>query len=140
METECRQENRPWIISNLVVSDVEKAAELYKTVFDFKILELNKSPDGDVWHAELSYHDQMIMIAKEGEYEGVKYQSPKSLGVNSPMSLYVYCENVDNFYQHAIQHGVKGLNEPTDAFWGDRYCRIEDIDGYVWCVGTQIKG
>src|SRR5438552_12532451 len=46
-------------------------------------------------------------------------------------------DEVDALYTRMTEHGYRGLKEPWDAFWGQRYAVIEDPDGnllslYAW--------
>jgi uncharacterized glyoxalase superfamily protein PhnB len=94
--------------------------------------------DGSTFHAEIKYKSQMIMLAKEGSFEGMA-KAPVSINAESPMNLYVYCENVDEFYKTAVAAGAKSISEPQDMFWGDRMCRLKDLDGYAWAFATHQK-
>ena len=38
-------------------------------------------------------------------------------------------ESVDRLYERATVHGHKGLQPPSDGFWGARYAIVEDPDG-----------
>jgi catechol 2,3-dioxygenase-like lactoylglutathione lyase family enzyme len=38
-------------------------------------------------------------------------------------------EEVDQTYAKIVKAGHKGLKEPWDAFWGQRYAIVEDPDG-----------
>jgi len=126
----------PWISSYITVRDVDKAAEFYKKAFHFSVRELAPGEDGTTAHAELTYKDQLVMLGKEGGW-GATSKSPVSNGVESPISLYVYTENVDEFYKHALDHHAEGLAAPENMFWGDRMCKLKDPDGYVWCFATN---
>ena len=38
-------------------------------------------------------------------------------------------EEVDELFENLLDSGGKSLRKPWDAFWGQRYCSIEDPDG-----------
>lgn len=120
----------------ITVQDVDKAANFYKAAFRFDIHELARGEDGVTLHAELTYKSQLIMLGREGAYAG-KCKPPVSNGVESPITLYVYTDNVDDFYQHAVSNQAAGITPPEDMFWGDRMCKLKDPDGYVWCFATR---
>ncbi len=130
-------ENATWVSPYITVSDVDKAAEFYQKAFQFQKLNLAPGEDGSTWHGEMRYQDQLIMMGKAGAYGG-KTQSPLQSGIESPMNLYLYCENVDEFFKKAVAAGAKALAAPEDMFWGDRMCRLKDIDGYLWCFATFL--
>ena len=73
------------------------------------------------------------MLGKAGVYGG-KTLAPKDSGVDSPLNLYVYCENVDTFHKKAVEAGAISLGAPDNMFWGDRMCRLQipmDIPGVL---------
>lgn len=134
-----RPENVGWVLPHITVSNVDVMAKFYEKAFKFVIKELVPGEDGSTWHGELRYKDQLIMLGKAGAYGDIsKTRPPIMAGVESPMSLYLYCEDVDQFYKDAIAAGAISLMEPQDMFWGDRMCRLKDPDGFVWAFGTKL--
>ena len=47
--------------------------------------------------------------------------------------------DVDSLYEAALKAGAKSLGAPENMFWGDRMCRLQDLDGYIWCFATAIR-
>ena len=125
----------PSVSPYLTVTNVDRAATFYQKAFQFTLSEMKSGEDETGMHAEMKYKDQLIMIGKEGAY-GSPLKSPCTSGVESPITLCVYCENVDAFYKAAITQGAKSISEPEDMFWGDRMCRLQDPDHYTWCFLT----
>ncbi len=122
----------PWISNYLIVKDVEAARKFYIDAFGFsKTDEVSYDDNGRLIHAAIKYHDIIFMIGAEGAY-GKELVTPNTSGVPCPVTLYVYCEDVDVFYAHALKHGAKSTLDPTDTFWGDRMCQVTDLDGYHW--------
>lgn len=126
-----------WVSPHLMIKDIEPLLDFYQKAFGFEILEAVKGPDGIVVHAELRCKDQMLMLGKSGAHGGTT-KSPKETGVESPMNLYIYCEDVDTFYQHAVSAGAKSQSAPENMFWGDRMCQLIDPEGYSWCFATHL--
>lgn len=127
--------NFPWLSTCMTVKDVKVAADFYKKAFQFVITDLVMGEDDTYWHGELRYKDGVVMIGKEGAW-GNTNKTPANSKIQSPINHYVYCEDVDKFYQSAIEAGAKAVSAPEKMFWGDRMCRLEDLDGYVWCFAT----
>ncbi len=80
--------------------------------------------------------DAIIMFAPEGTCD-MPQRCPATSGNLIPMHIHIYCEDTDKLYNQAITHGATSKLEPHDAFWGDKYCQISDINGYVWSLGTH---
>ncbi len=119
-----------WVSPYIMVSHLESALTFYHKTFGFEITET--TPE----HAEMRYKDQILMFGQEGAYGG-KSRSPKSSQVESPITLYIYCEDVDTFYKNAVEFGAKSITAPEDVFWGDRMCRLQCPEGYTWAFATN---
>jgi uncharacterized glyoxalase superfamily protein PhnB len=128
----------PGLIPYLVVRDAEKAVDFYQKAFGFTLTcGPHKGEDGKIQHVEMRYEDTMIMFCPEGAWGQVDKKAPATQGVQSPIVLYVYCKDVDAFYQNAVKNGAEALGAPEDCFWGDRMCRLGDQDGYQWSFATN---
>jgi uncharacterized glyoxalase superfamily protein PhnB len=53
------------------------------------------------------------------------------------MSLYLYVENSDAFFDKAVQAGATAIGKMEDMFWGDRVGQLKDPYGYLWTVATH---
>jgi uncharacterized glyoxalase superfamily protein PhnB len=133
-------EHFPWVSAYFIVKNVDTSTDFYQKAFGFSLREkVCIGEDKVAGHAEMLYKDQLIMFGLEGEYEGKKSaKAPLSSQLECPVSLYIYCENVDKFYEHALSLGAKSVEEPKDAFWGDRVCRVECPEGYRWSFATHL--
>ncbi len=118
----------------LVVRDGVRAIDFYKKSFGASELSRMGTPDGKIAHAELKIGDSMIMLSDEM----MEYKSPQSLG-GSPVSIFLYVEDVDSVFNKAVQAGAKGDTPPADMFWGDRYGKLTDPFGHSWGIATHIE-
>src|SRR5947208_3037975 len=107
----------------LTVIDVDKAADFYQKAFQFTLSEVKSDDDGKGMHAEMDYNGQLIMAGKQGAF-GSSLKSPRTSGVESPITLCLYCDNVDEFYKSAVANGAKSISAPEDMPWGHRMCRL----------------
>ncbi|MDF2940552.1 MAG: Glyoxalase/bleomycin resistance protein/dioxygenase [Gammaproteobacteria bacterium] len=130
-----RPEGMSWLIPYLMVKDAGKAANFYHKVFGFEILSEAKDDKGQIMHAELRYKDIVIMC---GRMPG--YTPPQASGqaFTAPITLYVYCEDVNAKFEQIKQSEAKIISEPEDSFWGDRTFTATDLDGNAWCFATNI--
>lgn len=127
----------PWLSPYLTVRDSDRTIAFYQKAFGFEVRMKMPMPDGRTGHVEMTYQDALIMFGPEGGFGGV-CKAPVSLGAPSPVSLYVYCEDVDALHARAVAAGCTSDLPPTDMFWGDRMCKLTDPDGHVWIFATNV--
>jgi PhnB protein len=118
----------------LVVSDAARAIDFYKRAFGASELARMGTPEGKIGHAELKIGDSIIMLSDEL----MGNRSPQTLG-GSPVSIFLYVEDVDSVFNQAVNAGAKSDASPTDMFWGDRFGRLTDPFGHVWAIATNIE-
>ncbi|WP_010301402.1 VOC family protein [Candidatus Odyssella thessalonicensis] len=129
----------PALFPYLVVKDANKAIEFYKKAFGFTLSsDPAKDDNGKIQHVEMKFgQDVWVMFAPEGCWDSPR-RSPATLGVMCPLSLYIYCKDVDALYEQALANGATSTMKPKDGFWGDRFCTLIDPDGYEWMFATNI--
>ncbi len=132
-----KQPNYSQCVPAVVVSNVSRAIDFYTKAFGFQYIEEESisEENADIQHAALRLGEFTIMLTPEGAFD-MPHKTPKSMGMPSPMSLYVYTQNVDQLYKKAVAGGAKSSQAPEDSFWGDRFCKLEDPDGYEWMFAT----
>ncbi len=117
---------------HLVIDGANEAIAFYKKAFGAEQLELMPSPDGKVLHCTLKIFDSNIMLCDPmGDAKDAKALS------GSPVCLHLFVEDVDKVYEQAIAAGAKETMPIFDAFWGDRYGKLEDPFGHSWSVATR---
>ena len=128
----------PWLTPYLTVRDAERSLDFYQRAFGFEPgMEPMRDSEGKIVHAEMRYRGAVIMMAPENAWGGT-CKSPSTSGSETPIGLYLYCDNVDGFYSRAVEQGAESIDEPTEMFWGDRMCTLRDPDGYVWSFATNV--
>lgn len=118
----------------LIVRNAASAIEFYKKAFGATELVRMADPSGKVRHAEIKIGDSPVMLADEFPEEGVR--SPQSFG-GSPVSFYIYVEDVDAVFGQAIAAGAKVARPVADQFYGDRNGGVTDPFGHVWYIATH---
>ena len=125
------------ITPQLVVRGVVKAVEFYERAFGASELYRNLAPDGvSVMHSEMLLGSSRFFVNDEFPEYGVL--SPKSLN-GSPVTLHLYVEDVDSFFEQAVEAGAEIVMPVADAFWGDRYGILVDPFGHRWSVASRIE-
>ena len=120
----------------LIIKGAAKALEYYKKAFGAKETLRFAAPGGTIGHAEIQIGDSMIMLADE--YPDMGYRSPLSLG-GSAVSILLYVEDVDRWFDRAIAAGGKATRPVADQFYGDRSGTLTDPFGHVWTISTHVE-
>jgi len=120
----------------LIVTDAAQALDFYRSAFGAEETVRMPGPDGRVMHAEMRLADSVFMLGEESPEMGAR--GPKSYG-GSPVTLYVYVEDVDSAWDQAVKAGAKEISPLTNMFWGDRTGRLEDPFGHRWSLSQHIE-
>lgn len=125
------------VTPHLVISGAAEAISFYASAFGATEHYRMPHDDGRLLHGEIQIGDSRLFVADEfPEFGGAK--SPKSLG-DSPVTLHLYVENVDEAFQRAVDAGATAKMPPADMFWGDRYAQVIDPFGHIWSLATHIE-
>jgi len=117
--------------------DCRKAIDFYKAAFGAQERYAMPGPDGKgIMHAEVLVGDSIVMMGDENPQQNCK--SAESMG-GSPISFYLYVENVDAAFRRAVEAGAKVQMDVQDMFWGDRAGSVQDPFGYNWMLATHTK-
>ena len=54
-----------------------------------------------------------------------------------PAFLYVYVDDADTVFRHALDLGAKSIEQPQDMPYGDRRAMVEDPWGNAWQIATH---
>jgi PhnB protein len=123
------------ITPNLVVPDGARAIDYYVRAFGAEEIVRMPKPGGGILHAEMKIGDSFFMLGEEMPEMGAR--SPQAFG-GSPVSFYVYFEDVDAAYERAVRAGGEGVFPPADMFWGDRMGRLKDPFGHNWSLARHV--
>jgi PhnB protein len=123
------------VTPSLMVRGADQALDFYKKAFNAEETLRMPGPDGKIMHAEFRIGDSVLMLGEEMPSMGGK--SPQALG-GSPVSFFIYLENVDQAWQRAISAGAKQVMPLADMFWGDRAGCVDDPFGHHWWLAQHI--
>lgn len=119
----------------LIVKDANRAIDFYKRAFGAEEKFRIDAKEGKVGHAELKIGDSVIMLADE--FPNMKAVAPNPEG--SSFSILLYVENVDEFFDRAVDNGAVIVHPLKDQFYGDRMGTIKDPFGHVWNIASQVE-
>jgi uncharacterized glyoxalase superfamily protein PhnB len=121
----------------LVLKDARKAVEFYKRALGAQELMIMPGADGKgVMHAEIRIGDSIVMLGEE--CPGAPCKSAETLG-GSPVSFYIYVEDVDAAFKVAVDAGAEVEMAVREMFWGDRMGSVRDPFGYSWGLATHTR-
>lgn len=120
----------------LIVRDASKAIDFYKKAFGATEIFRMDAPGEKVAHCELEIGDSKIMLADEFPNMGATAPGEE---VGKSFSLLLYVENVDEFFERAINAGAKVVRNLKDEFYGDRMGTVQDPFGHHWNLATHVE-
>jgi PhnB protein len=118
----------------LVVNDAARALDFYAKAFGAKEKARMPGPGGRIMHAEMQIGDSMVMLSDE--------MGPNKSALTyggSPVSIFLYVDDVDSVFNQAVTAGAKADMPPQDMFWGDRFGKLTDPFGHYWALATHIE-
>jgi len=124
------------VIPRLVCRNPAAEIDFCKSTFRAEERVRRPGPDGGVSHTLLTIGPEMIMI--ESEWPAMTMRAPQLDG-SSPVTIFVYIEDVDQAVERAVALGAKILMPLENQFWGDRTAWIMDPSGHVWTIATRVE-
>ena len=118
----------------LICKNADAAIEFYKRAFGAEELYRIGQP-GMVGHCEMKIGGRIFMLADEFPPQA---QSPETIG-GSPVSLYIYVDDVDSFTDKAVKEGLEVIKPVSDQFYGDRSGHFRDPFGHLWGFATHVE-
>jgi PhnB protein len=134
-----KQADYTWGTPCIIVDNADKAIKTYTEVFGFTVDNTMQDKAGSTNWAKLTYKDFGLHLSDGScSSDDKKLKSPKASGIPSPVSLYLYNDNVEAVVAKAKAHGLKIIQEPEVMFWGDKMCIIVDESGYIWNFAKNV--
>jgi PhnB protein len=126
------------VTPSLIVQGAAKALEFYAAVFGAAERMRTPGPGGTIVHAEIQIGDSVVIIADEDPAHGTS--APPLGGLpGSPVSLFIYVQDVDAVIARAVELGASLQRPATDQFYGDRDGHIIDPFGHGWTVASHVE-
>ena len=126
------------VTPTLTVAGAVKALEFYGAVFGATERMRFPGPGGSIAHAEIQIGDSVVIVEDEDPERGTT--APPAGGLpGSPVSLFIYVEDVDAVIAQAVELGATLQRPAEDQFYGDRDGHIVDPFGHGWTVASHIE-
>lgn len=123
------------ITPHLICAGAADAIEFYKKAFGAQEGGRLEGPNGKIMHASIKIGDSHVFLFDEMPDFGAL--GPKALK-GSPVTIHLYTEDVDALWDRAVKAGAKVIMPLENAFWGDRYGKLEDPFGHHWSLASHI--
>lgn len=108
----------------IVATDIESSVNFYS------LLDLKFSGESENHVEARTSSGLRIMLDSESLMKELNPNWVRPEGQR--MTLAFLCKNpneVDSLYHKIISSGYRGVKEPWNAFWGQRYATVQDPDG-----------
>ena len=121
------------VIACLMVEGALKAADFYKKAFGAEVAFINPPDEkGRTMHAHVYINGSSVMLSDPFPEQNCSYVPAAGFSLMLPV------QDVDGWWQKAVDAGMAGNMPPQDMFWGDRYAQAKDPFGVLWAfVGPK---
>lgn len=117
----------------LTVDGASRAAEFYKRAFGAE--EVARHPvdeKGRTMHIHLYIKGGSVMLSDAYPEYGHALQTPQAF------ALHLQVDDVDAWWNRAVEAGAKIEMPLQIMFWGDRYGQLRDPVGVLWSIGGPV--
>jgi uncharacterized glyoxalase superfamily protein PhnB len=117
------------VIAYLQVNGATKAADFYTSAFGART-EFAYPPDenGRTMHIHLHINGSSVMLGDPCPVSVKKAEQPQGF------SLLLQVDNIDAWWQRAVEAGAEVVMPVSVMFWGDRYGQLRDPFGILWAL------
>lgn len=115
----------------LTIDGCDKAIDWYKKAFGAELLGRAPDPSGKkVWHASMRIGNSVFFLNDTFPDMGTGAQ---------PVSLWLYADNIDQWWKRVTDAGAKVVMPVAEMFWGDRMGTVVDPFGNRWNLAQHVK-
>lgn len=115
-------ENHQTLMPYLILRDTRGFLAFVQNVFEAEILLEHLDEENRIIHAEIKIGTSTIMIGEANEIWNTQNAG-----------MFIYVENADFTFHHAIQLGAESIMELTDKDYG-RSGGVKDPFGNIWWI------
>ncbi|QPC88404.1 VOC family protein [Mesorhizobium sp. NBSH29] len=119
----------------LQVDGAQKAAEFYKKAFDAEIAVMMPADEqGRTMHLHLYINGSSLMLSDPYPEHGMPAVTPQGYSVVFNLTN----DDIDAWYQRAVDAGCEVKTPLQIMFWGDRYADMVDPFGVRWAMNARM--
>ena len=122
------------VVAYLSLDGAIKASEFYQKAFGAEIAASHPPDDkGRTMHVHLYINGGSVMLSDPYPEHGHPYVPAAGFSLMLPV------DDIDGWFQRAVDAGCTSVMPPTDMFWGDRYGQLKDPFGVLWAMNMPLK-
>ena len=121
----------------LTVDGVDSAVAFYQAAFGAELLTRHAGADESIAiHATIKIGNSIIALNQQAPEQGVL--SPMAISVSASQT-HLYVDDVDAYWNRAVEAGAMIRTPLFDAYWGDRTGVLIDTNGHLWSLASKIE-
>ena len=118
------------IVPYLSLDGASRAAAFYARAFDAREVFRHPTDDkGRTMHIHLHINGGSLMLADPYPEHGHPHRPAQGY------TLHLKVDDVDAWWQRAVDAGAEVVLPLQKMFWGDRYGQVRDPFGVLWSLG-----
>lgn len=128
-------QSKSGIVAYLCLEGAFKAAAFYKRAFAAtEVFAQPADEQGRTLHIHLYINDASLMLSDGFPENGCPYAPAAGFSLMLPV------QDVDSWWQRAVDAGCTAVMPPQDMFWGERFGACKDPFGVSWGFAGPKKG
>ena len=120
----------------LQVDGALKAAEFYQRAFGAEqAFAYPPDEQGRTMHAHLYVNGSSLMLSDSYPEHGHPYEKPQGF----TLQLHPAADEIDAWWQRAVDAGCEVVTPLQVMFWGDRWGQLRDPFGIDWALNAPVS-
>jgi len=122
------------LLPYVAVDGALKAAEFYKRAFGAEeAFVVPPDENGRTMHVHLYVNGSSLMLCDAYPEHGHPFEKHQGF------SLQLVIDDIDFWWERAVQAGVEVIMPVQLMFWGDRYGQLRDPFGVLWAMNAPAN-
>lgn len=122
------------VVAYLSLDGALKAAEFYQRAFAAEIVHAYPPDEqGRTMHVHLLINGSSVMLGDCFPERGYAFQPLQGFSLVLPV------DDIDAWWQRAVEAGAHVVMPVADMFWGDRYGQLRDPFGVIWAMNSPKR-